>query len=173
MSRETRVRSTGLRRRGALRLLGVGAGVGIVAGLPKELGLAAQAGRGRAGTVRFPRGAIIRTILKDVPPDALADGATLFHEHISISDPPPSWRANRGQGAGARVGRGDVPAEDAVRGGKDETIRKILVDNPRRFLRTEDLGVTHFPRLHNVRSVWEVPRGFEAFASGAEPATSS
>ena len=33
---------------------------------------------------RWPSGAIIRTVLKDLPPGALAGGATLFHEHLSV-----------------------------------------------------------------------------------------
>ena len=32
----------------------------------------------------FPKGAIIRTVLMDLPPEALAGGATLFHEHMSL-----------------------------------------------------------------------------------------
>ena len=32
----------------------------------------------------MPPGAIIRTILKDLPPSALGDGAILFHEHLSF-----------------------------------------------------------------------------------------
>jgi len=32
----------------------------------------------------FPKGAIIRTVLKDLPAEALAGGATLFHEHLSL-----------------------------------------------------------------------------------------
>jgi phosphotriesterase-related protein len=32
----------------------------------------------------FPKGAVIRTTQKDLPPDALASGVTLFHEHLSI-----------------------------------------------------------------------------------------
>jgi phosphotriesterase-related protein len=36
--------------------------------------------------LRFPSGAVIRTVLKDLPPDALAGGATLFHEHLSVGD---------------------------------------------------------------------------------------
>jgi predicted metal-dependent phosphotriesterase family hydrolase len=32
----------------------------------------------------FPSGAVIRTVLKDVPPAKLAGGATLFHEHLSL-----------------------------------------------------------------------------------------
>jgi phosphotriesterase-related protein len=37
-----------------------------------------------AKAIRFQKGAIIRTIQKDVPPESLASGATLFHEHLSI-----------------------------------------------------------------------------------------
>jgi phosphotriesterase-related protein len=35
----------------------------------------------------FPRGAVIRTLFKDVPP-ATIDGPILFHEHLSIELPP-------------------------------------------------------------------------------------
>jgi len=33
----------------------------------------------------FPKGAIIRTLLKDYSPEELAGGATLFHEHMSLA----------------------------------------------------------------------------------------
>jgi phosphotriesterase-related protein len=33
----------------------------------------------------FPKGAIIRTILKDYAPEELAGGATLFHEHMQLA----------------------------------------------------------------------------------------
>jgi phosphotriesterase-related protein len=33
----------------------------------------------------FPKGAVIRTLLKDYAPDDLAGGATLFHEHLSLA----------------------------------------------------------------------------------------
>ena len=37
-------------------------------------------------------GAIIRTVLKDLPPEALGGGATLFHEHLSLApDFMPKW----------------------------------------------------------------------------------
>ena len=39
-----------------------------------------------AATPAFPKGAIIRTILKDYAPEDLAGGATLFHEHLSLAD---------------------------------------------------------------------------------------
>ena len=34
----------------------------------------------------FPDGAIIRTILRDMSPNELAHGATLFHEHMSLTN---------------------------------------------------------------------------------------
>lgn len=36
----------------------------------------------------FANGAVIRTLLKDVSPQSLAGGATLFHEHLSMKYPP-------------------------------------------------------------------------------------
>ena len=60
----------------------------------KALGVAAAAapfgfarGGAEAGTAQaaFPRGAIIRTILKDYAPEDLAGGATLFHEHMQLA----------------------------------------------------------------------------------------
>jgi phosphotriesterase-related protein len=38
-----------------------------------------------ADQIKFQTGAVIRTVLKDVPPETLAGGATLFHEHLSMS----------------------------------------------------------------------------------------
>ncbi len=63
---------TTLNRRDALRLLGYGA-----AAVAAPLVARSQAGP-------LPRGAIIRTLFKDYPPEALAGGATLFHEHLSL-----------------------------------------------------------------------------------------
>jgi phosphotriesterase-related protein len=55
---------------------------------------------------QFPKKAVIRTVLKDLPPEALAGGATLFHEHMSFSaDFMPKllalMRAQAGRGAAA------------------------------------------------------------------------
>ncbi len=57
------------------------------------LGLGAAAAALPAATgPQFPKGAIIRTILKDLRPEALAGGATLFHEHLSLApDFMPRW----------------------------------------------------------------------------------
>jgi phosphotriesterase-related protein len=38
-----------------------------------------------ASTPTFPKGAVIRTILKDYAPEDLAGGAVLFHEHMSLA----------------------------------------------------------------------------------------
>lgn len=68
-------------RREALGILGAGAAAGVT-GSWTDL-LAAQT----PARPVFPKGAIIRTLLKDLPPDALAGGATLFHEHLSMRYP--------------------------------------------------------------------------------------
>src|ERR1700710_1324129 len=59
-------------RRRALEMLGIGA---AAAAAPRSAFAQAPA---------FPKGAIIRTILKDYAPEELAGGATLFHEHMQL-----------------------------------------------------------------------------------------
>jgi phosphotriesterase-related protein len=61
-------------RRQAIELLGAAAGAGAAS-------LFTWAAAAQTGS--SARGAVIRTLLKDVPADALA-GPTLFHEHLSI-----------------------------------------------------------------------------------------
>ena len=86
-------------RRDILGLLGAGAGFGAVAGLAEQVGLAQAPGwlTARSGNVSFPRGAVIRTVVKDVSPDALSKGATMFHEHLigvgSLPSSPPPPKA--------------------------------------------------------------------------------
>jgi len=89
-------------RRQAVTLLGVGAGLGFFsAARPAARLLAAPWQAAASGTkpVTFPRSAIIRTILKDLSPEALATGTTLLHEHLDgvysrdtrqLKLPPPS-----------------------------------------------------------------------------------
>jgi predicted metal-dependent phosphotriesterase family hydrolase len=89
----TDARSKRLSRREAIGLLGVGAGLGFGTILGEDLGLAqAQAGwlTAQSTPPTFPKGAIIRTVLKDVPPGALGSGATMFHEHLIGSYVSPS-----------------------------------------------------------------------------------
>src|ERR1700704_6040102 len=66
--------SARLSRRQAIGLLGAGAGLGLVEALR---------GDAAAQTRTIPRGAIIRTILKDLPPDGVGTGAALMHEHLT------------------------------------------------------------------------------------------
>jgi phosphotriesterase-related protein len=110
-----RTRSSGhpwtFSRRQALSLLGAGAGAGLASAWTADAGWFMQSWQAAAGPRRLqlPKGAIIRTILKDVPPEAIT-GATLFHEHLSIdmsiiTNPgrfaiPPK----AGQGGGAAAG---------------------------------------------------------------------
>lgn len=103
-----------LTRREALGLLGMGV---AAAALP-DVALAQVA--------PFPRGAVIRTILRDYRPDELAGAATLFHEHMSFADDfMARWmrfaRETRAENAldpapaprGAGAGRGNPPAQPA------------------------------------------------------------
>jgi phosphotriesterase-related protein len=62
-------------RRQAIGLIGAGAGFALFPDLLAE------------NKIAFPKGAIIRTLLKDVRPDSI-DGPILFHEHLSIDLPP-------------------------------------------------------------------------------------
>ena len=79
--------SAQLSRRDALALLGAGAGLGLVSALGGEAESAAawlQTASSATRMTPIPRGAIIRTILKDLPPEGLGNGAILFHEHMSF-----------------------------------------------------------------------------------------
>jgi predicted metal-dependent phosphotriesterase family hydrolase len=75
-----------LSRRKVLGLLGAGAGFGLSSAVRWDLGLVAAPAQAIASTrkVVFPKGAVIRTVLKDVSPDSLGTKATLFHEHLSF-----------------------------------------------------------------------------------------
>jgi len=86
MPRSAEPTSIGLTRREALGLLGAAGGAIAFDGTLPGMRLVAQTAP-RAATVTFPRGAIIRTLFKDVPPDTI-DGPILFHEHLSIELPP-------------------------------------------------------------------------------------
>jgi phosphotriesterase-related protein len=117
-------RSSGWTRREALGMLGVGA---VAAALPEFASAAAPT---------FPRGAVIRTILKDFAPDELSGGATLFHEHMSFASdfmtrwtgyaaetralngpPPPAAGAGGGGARGGGAGGGGGRAGGAPGGG--------------------------------------------------------
>jgi phosphotriesterase-related protein len=60
-------------RREAIGLLGAGVASAALSGVASAQAV-------------FPKGAVIRTLLKDHAPEDLAGGATLFHEHMSLRD---------------------------------------------------------------------------------------
>ena len=88
-------------RRDALRLLGIGAagaGAGLAAGCgsaPAPEPEMAEEAAPAMPSVTFPEGAIVRTMLDDIPPDVIGNGATLFHEHLAFNfaSPPAEPRA--------------------------------------------------------------------------------
>jgi len=96
----------------------------VISNLSRRQALGMFAGAACAGWMEaapdaptFPKGAAIRTVLKDYAPEDLSGGATLFHEHMSLApDFMPRWmaqaratRAANGEGRG-REGRGAQPA---------------------------------------------------------------
>jgi len=89
-------------RRQALHLLGAGAAAAVIL-----RDVFAQ------GPV-FPKGAIIRTILKDYAPEELAGGATLFHEHMQLG---PDFNAKFGAASAAVRAANGLPPVPA-RGGE-------------------------------------------------------
>lgn len=62
----------------------------------------------------FPKGAIIRTLLKDYAPEELAGGATLFHEHMSLA--PDFNDKFRAATAAARAANGLPPPQGRAGG---------------------------------------------------------
>src|SRR3954451_14227793 len=83
----------------------------------EALGLGAVAatrpGIATAAAPVLPKGAIIRTILKDYAPEELTGGATLFHEHMQLA---PDFNATfAAPTAAARAANGLPPAP--ARGG--------------------------------------------------------
>lgn len=76
-----------------------------------------------AQSLAFPKGAIVRTLLKDISPEEIANGATLFHEHLQLgtdfnqrfSAASAAVRAANGPGPAAQKG-GPAPAKGAPKG---------------------------------------------------------
>ena len=85
-----------LTRREALELLGFG-----------TVAFAATPTRALAQTT-FPTGAVIRTLFKDYAPEELANGATLFHEHLSLG--PDFSDRFRAAAAAVLAAQGEPPA---------------------------------------------------------------
>ena len=101
-------------RRDVLQMLGLGA---AAAAWPSNA----------AAAPTFPKGAVIRTVLKDYAPDELGGGATLFHEHLSFaSDFMTRWtryaaETRAANGLPPAAGRGGAPTGAARAGGPPPT----------------------------------------------------
>src|SRR5580704_3239641 len=89
-------------RRRALEVLGIGA---AAAAISKDL---------FAQQPTFPKGAIIRTLLKDYAPEELAGGATLFHEHMQLAT---DFNAKFAAATAAARAANGLPAAPARGGG--------------------------------------------------------
>jgi phosphotriesterase-related protein len=90
-----------LTRRETLGILGIGAATFRASSLEA---------RASGQSVAFPKGAIIRTILKDYAPEDLAGGATLFHEHLQLGKDFNQKFAAAAAAARAANGLPPVPA---------------------------------------------------------------
>jgi phosphotriesterase-related protein len=104
MTIECDARSWRLTRRELVRLLGVTAGLGIVADLTGDEGGALGQVQTGSRPLKLPRGAIIRTAVKDIDPNSIT-GATLMHEHLGSGRPA----ARRGGGAADPSGPPPAP----------------------------------------------------------------
>jgi phosphotriesterase-related protein len=74
-----------------LTALGIGAGLRTLDALRHDGVALAQARGSQPALSPLPRNAVIRTVLADLDPASLADGATLMHEHLggNFTSPPP------------------------------------------------------------------------------------
>jgi predicted metal-dependent phosphotriesterase family hydrolase len=104
--RTTDTRRRSLTRRQALGLIGTSAAAALTSGWA-EASAAAQ----------DPRGAVIRTVLKDIAPDSLGSAATLFHEHLSFEWARVTGRKDRpgpDKDAALLGGQLDIAASEGV-----------------------------------------------------------
>lgn len=92
-------RGLGLSRRDVIRLLGTGAGLGLAAQwLDGPSPAFAQPGAWFSATspskATFPKGSVIRTVVKDIAPDDMPVGSVQIHEHLrgvfTKTPPPPN-----------------------------------------------------------------------------------
>ena len=88
MSNNRGARTSGWTRREALGALGASVGLGFASDFLGAAG-ASQAtapSAARAAAPRFAPGAVIRSLLSDLPPAKVGPGAVLFHEHLSYDN---------------------------------------------------------------------------------------
>lgn len=85
-----------INRRDLMRVVAAATGAGVVEAWVRAAPALAQAGAWYAAQssskVTFPRGSVIRTLLKDFAPDQLPRGSVQIHEHVTgvfVPTPPP------------------------------------------------------------------------------------
>jgi phosphotriesterase-related protein len=136
-------------RREACRLLGAGAGLGAVGALRGDRAWAAapQTTFRSVQRINVPKGAVIRTILKDLSPDALANGATLIHEHLgpNVDLMVEELRGAAADGLGCLVNATTSRRTDE----QVETVRQIAMRSTVHVVLAggylEDLGFAKYP----------------------------
>jgi len=134
-------------RRQAIRLLGASIGFGGAGALRVGAAAAAQGSYKSVQRIRVPRGAVIRTILKDLSPDALANGATLIHEHLgaNVDLMVDELRAAAADGLGCLVNATTNRRTDE----QVEAVRHIAMRSPVQIVLAggylEDLGFAKYP----------------------------
>jgi phosphotriesterase-related protein len=122
-----------LSRRRALRVLGLGSAAAV---LPRMI---------QAQELTFPKGAIIRALLKDYAPEELAGGATLFHEHMQLgTDFNAKFSAAT---AAARAANGLPPAP--ARGGGGPARGAAAGPPPPDIMRNADLMAAEVAKIKN------------------------
>jgi phosphotriesterase-related protein len=152
-------------RRDALRVLGVGLGAGVV-GSVASASLAAQAAYRSVERLSFPKGAVVRTVLTDLSPDALTNGATLIHEHLGadVDLMVDELRAAAVDGLGCLVNATTNRKSDE----DIEKIKQIARRAPVHIVQAgaylEDLGFQRYPQHVHDRSEQEL---IEEFVSDA------
>jgi phosphotriesterase-related protein len=87
MSNNRGARRSGWTRREALGALGASVGLGFASDVLSAAGASQAVPSGARGAApRFPPGAVIRSLLSDLPPAKVGPGAVLFHEHLSYDN---------------------------------------------------------------------------------------
>ncbi|MEO8098396.1 MAG: hypothetical protein ABI811_11905 [Acidobacteriota bacterium] len=133
-------------RRQALEALAIGA---AAASLPS--GIFAQ-------ETQFPKGAIIRALLKDYAPEELAGGATLFHEHMQLG---PDFNAKFGAATAAARAANGLPPAPARGGGapKGGGAPPVPTTPPVDIMRSVDLMSAEVAKTRNEGVVCIVDAG--------------
>src|SRR5215471_8565629 len=108
-----------MKRRDALALLGVGTSL--------LRPVRANEGRSSVGVpANAAFGAIIRTVFKDIRPDDLGAGHTLFHEHLSVRDLGLTVRNLAPRTPLDAEGRSDETIIDELRSSAKDGLRCIV-----------------------------------------------